>query len=402
MKKILYLSLTGMAEPLGQSQVLEYLVDLAKQNEITLFSFERVQDWDKLSELSLRMKANKIHWIYHRYSNRFGLFSTIWMLFTAMIRLLGLICIRRPKIIHARSLLPALLGWPLAKIGHAKLIFDIRGFAIDEKVDSGRLKKNSSLYKILRGLEKFLYRRCDHIVTLTYAAKKILCQELALNENKITVIPTCANKDLFYPLTTQERQKIRKELGFIKTQKILIHTGTVSGWYDFGKEVALFAQLYKQDESFHFIVLNRREHSFIHNTFLRHCVPDKAYTVASAPLHEVVRWLNSADAALFFIKPSYSKQASAPTKFAELVACHIPTITNSDVGDMNFYIESYPVGISVKLNDLSKDLRQYAEKVEHLLAQPIDVKKYDQLFAEHFDKTLAVKYYNIIYSSLSA
>ena len=77
-------------------------------------------------------------------------------------------------IIHARSMIPATMGLILKKIHGVKLLFDIRGFAIDEKVDSGRLQKSSLLYGILKKLDNYLYKASDHIVTLTYAGKKIL------------------------------------------------------------------------------------------------------------------------------------------------------------------------------------------------------------------------------------
>lgn len=400
MSRILYLSITGMAEPLGQSQALEYLEGLTQKNQITLFSFERSHDYAEFPSLQKRMEHRHIHWYPHKYSNQFGLLSTLWMLFTAFFHLLVIAYRFRPEIIHVRSFLPGLLGWAVAKLCGAKFLFDIRGFAVDEKVDSGRLKKKSLLYKVLCHLEGFLYQHCDHLVTLTHVSKNILCQEFSLPATKITVIPTCANKALFYPLPEVKRQQLREELGFSTIDKILIHTGTVSGWYDFDKEVALFSALYQKNQNFRFVVLNRGEHDKVRAIFSHHGVSEDVYRLFSAPLHEVAKWLNIANAALFFIKPSYAKQASAPTKFAENVACHLPSISNSGVGDMGYYMKHYAVGITINLHEFSQKCSEYVQEVCELLTAPVKKEDYDTLFNQYFDKILAVERYQAIYDVL--
>ena len=52
------------------------------------------------------------------------------------------------NIIHARSFIPTTICLIIKKFTKAKLLFDIRGFAIDEKIDSGRLNTSSFLFNI--------------------------------------------------------------------------------------------------------------------------------------------------------------------------------------------------------------------------------------------------------------
>ena len=49
---------------------------------------------------------------------------------------------------------------------------------------------------------------------------------------------------------------------------------------------------------------------------------------------EVGKWVSACDAALFFIRSCYSKQASCPTKFGECLACGVPVVANGGVGDV--------------------------------------------------------------------
>jgi hypothetical protein len=112
------------------------------------------------------------------------------------------------------------------------------------------------------------------------------------------------------------------------------------------------------------------------------------------------KYLNIANASLFFIKPSFSKQASAPTKFAENVACNLPSITNSDVGDMELYMNSYDVGYIIELNKLDNSISKIAKNIIQFIDENRDINEYNQLFDKYFDKNIAIKKYNEIYTLL--
>jgi len=401
MANILYISLTGMTEPLGRSQVLEYLVDLSQDNTIYLISFEREHDLDKVDEIKALLDSYNIEWHYMVYSNKYGVASTVGQMFSAVRLGSKLIKTHTIDIIHARSMIPATMGLILKKWYGVKLLFDIRGFAIDEKVDSGRLKKDTFLYKILKKLDNYLYKASDHIVTLTHVAKEILEKTLDIEKKKITVIPTCANKKIFIPIHKDETKRFKESLGYAEHEKIILHTGTVSLWYDFEKELILVREMMEQDESLHFLVLNKNEKEFIEQMFLRYQMPKNRVKVSSSSFDEVYKYLNMADASLFFIKPSFSKQASAPTKFAENVACHLPSITNGNVGDMGYYLRKYPVGMLVEIKTLDTTLKKTASKLlSNIHSNNFKPEAFDRLFSEHFDKDMAVKKYGEIYNKL--
>jgi len=391
-----------MTEPLGRSQVLEYLIDLSHNTNVTLVSFERSKDLSSIEEINTIVKKHGIQWHYLPYSNKFGLISSLFQIMRSV--LLGSKVIKSEKIqiIHARSMIPAVIGIILKKLYKVKLLFDIRGFAIDEKVDSGRLKKNTPLYRMLKYIDNHLYKHSDHVVTLTLVAKEILQKKLNITENKITVIPTCVNKNIFKPLAIDEIYTLKKKLNYHpENDKVIIHTGTVSGWYDFEKEMILVREMMNHDDNLHFIILNKNEHDYINDYLVNFRFPKNRVKVLSTSFNKVHKYLNIADASLFFIKSSYSKQASAPTKFAENVACYLPSITNENVGDMGYYINQYDVGTAIYLDTFNKNITSTAldllKNIDHI---KLNKKEYDKLIIEHFDKEIAVKKYSDIYDTL--
>ena len=391
-----------MTEPLGRSQVLEYLIDLSRENKIFLISFEREHDFDSIDEIKGLIKDHNIEWDYMIYSNKYRSLSTGLQIISGIRLGAKIIKAKQIDVIHTRSMIPAMMGAFLKKLYGPKLLFDIRGFATDEKVDRNRIKKESLLYNILQKIEINLYSFSDHIVSLTHAAKEIIASRYSIDEKKITVIPTCANGKIFRMISDEEKSTFKKELGFSETDKIIIHTGTVSGWYLFEDEVKMVKSLIDRDPTVKFLLLNKGEHDFIKKHLQEKGFSENSYLITSAVFQDVYKYLNISDAAIYFIKPVFSKQASAPTKFAEMVACQLPSITNTGVGDMEYYLNQYNVGILVDLNESNKE-KTVDEIIELLYSSPSkkEQQSYKELFSNHFDKIMAVEKYNEIYKKLN-
>jgi glycosyltransferase involved in cell wall biosynthesis len=81
------------------------------------------------------------------------------------------------------------------------------------------------------------------------------------------------------------------------------------------------------------------------------------YTVVASPPQEVASYLSASDAGLAFIKPCFSKLASSPTKNAEYLACGLPIVINSDVGDSDALVTVEKVGRLVESFDQESYLK---------------------------------------------
>ena len=84
----------------------------------------------------------------------------------------------------------------------------------------------------------------------------------------------------------------------------------------------------------HLLIVNRGQHSFIRERLAVASVPEMNVELTTASHDEVPEYMARMDAGIFFIKPVFSKQASAPTKLAEFLGCGIPCLGNAGVGDM--------------------------------------------------------------------
>ena len=128
-------------------------------------------------------------------------------------------------------------------------------------------------------------------------------------------------------------------------------------------------------------------------------IVNNSYKITSSTFENVHKYLNIADASIFFIPPTYSKQASTPTKFAENLLCHLPSITNIGVGDMEYYMNNYDVGFIFDLNDIDSNINFVISNIMSILLK-CETYKFDVIFNKYFDKEKAVKSYDTIYAKL--
>lgn len=106
-----------------------------------------------------------------------------------------------PRIIIGSSvdLLTVLTAYFLAKKHHAKFIMEIRDLWPQSLIDIGALSPTSLTAKLLRILEKFLYRQADRIIILSPLTREYLTA-LNIPDDRICLIPNGVDLGR-YPLT---------------------------------------------------------------------------------------------------------------------------------------------------------------------------------------------------------
>ena len=394
MAKVLYITYDGILEPLGQSQVLNYLEKLSKDHEITLMSFEKKQDTKNINYLNKtesRCRKSGIIWvslIYHK-----SLFGTFYDIIKGIYKGLILKIRNKTEIVHARSYLPALISLVLKKTLGSKFIFDMRGLWADEKADSGTWKREGTLYKITKRLETIFLREADKIVSLTEAAVKEIKTFPALDPNRLEfeVIRTCTNLSLFKP-------SIRLSNSEKKPSFTLGYVGSISLWYLFDEVLQFFKILQERVPNSVLHITNRNEHKEIRNFLENYSFTNESIILESVQHHKVAHSMSSMDAGIFFIQTFYSKIASCPTKLGEFLALGLPCVTNSGVGDMTSIIEEKKTGVI--LSNFSKD--SLSKGVDNLLTLKEDdelSKRCIESSEKYFSLDNGAKQYNKIYSS---
>ena len=169
-----------MTDPLGQSQVLPYLVKLSQYGyQFTLLTFEKKNRYRKEGKLIKEIcTSSGINWQPLVFTKNPPILSKIYDRWQ-MKRKAGQLHSRyRFDMIHCRSYIAAEMGLALKKQTGVKFLFDMRGFWADEKVDAGQWNQSSlffrKVYRHYKQKEKEFLLRADAIVSLTQAAKEEL------------------------------------------------------------------------------------------------------------------------------------------------------------------------------------------------------------------------------------
>ncbi|GAB3770559.1 glycosyltransferase family 4 protein [Ramlibacter monticola] len=339
-ERVLYVSYDGMLEPLGQSQVLAYLKQLSASRTMHLISYEKRADWAdavRRQGTQRELAACGVHWHPLRYHKSPSTLATAWdiMIGTG----LGLFLVMRHRlfIVHARSYVAAVIALVLKLVTGARFIFDMRGLWADERVDGGLWRREARIFRVAKWFERQFLSHADHVVSLTHAGEQELRRfpYLARRSPAITVIPTCADLDRFRPLPSIPREFA---LGYV---------GSAGTWYDFDAAVACFAAMRAADPTARFLIVNRGEHDYIRDRLAAAGLPLSCVELRSASHEDMPSQMSRIRAGVFFVKPVYSKQASAPTKLGELLGCGIPCLSNQGVGDMARILEEDRVGVAV-------------------------------------------------------
>jgi glycosyltransferase involved in cell wall biosynthesis len=109
--------------------------------------------------------------------------------------------IKKPDVIIGSSvhLLAVLSAYYLSKCYKAKFIMEVRDLWPQTLIDFKKFKKNHPIVKILKSLEKFLYKKAQKIVVLLPLASKYITN-LGINKNKVIWIPNGVNLNKFKEL----------------------------------------------------------------------------------------------------------------------------------------------------------------------------------------------------------
>ena len=396
-KNILYLTYDGLKDPLGQSQILPYLNKLSKKGfNISIISFEK-KDADNAIHLS-----KEINWHPLKYHKKPPVLSTIFdliMLYRYCIKILNQ---KRIDIVHCRSYVPALIGLKIKRKLGVKLVFDIRGFWIEERVEGGIWNLRNPIFHLIyyyfKRKEKQLFNMSDHIVSLTVNAKNQIVsqykrfQDKDISDNDITVIPTCVDVQLFDPknINTNRLADLRISLNLDKKDLVLLYHGSLGTWYLFKEMIEFYEDARKTIPNLKFLILTREidfvnkylsgsGYSLINTGTYTFCseisslyrysdgrhnskISESQIILSQSKYILIPYYIFLSSASILFYRPGYSRKATFATKLGEILAMGKPIITNSGWGDIDRIITNGKEGWVLKTLYKGK----YSEPIEFL------------------------------------
>ena len=397
-RRVLYLSHDGALDPLGQSQIVPYLLRLSGPDvRMTLLTFEKpraLADRQAVTQLSATLAAARIDWVrlpYHRWPP---------LLATAMDMLRGfwhawrIVRRRDVRLIHARSYVPAVLAIVLKRLTGVRVVFDMRELWVDGRVDGGAWKRGGLLHRLGKRCERWCLRQADAIVSLTEAGKGIVEQLPYWNGRRpmIEVIPTCVDVERF----GNHREDAEPPPEFLRGRRVIVYAGSVGSWYRMDAVADCYRAAADRWPNALLLILTPQP-ELACAVCRRQGLADTQYAVRTVAYGDMPRYLRWAEVSLYFIAPSYAKRSSCPTKLGESLAAGLPVLTNRGIGDTDAVIGPHRVGVLVEA--FTPDAYRLAwDDMEALLAEGRVLRERCRRVArERFDLGWGAARYRTIY-----
>jgi len=389
LKTILYLSYTGMTDPLGQSQVLSYIKELSKSklNKFVIISFEKPGPFKQLKPIIEQICVeNGIEWYPLFYTSKPPVLSTFFNVKKMKRLAVDLHQQYHFSLVHCRSYIPALVGQYLKRSFNIPFLFDMRGFWADERVDGGLWKLSNPIYKIIykyfKKKEVEFLQEADHVISLTNTAKKEIIS-WGTPTAPVTVIPCCVDFKLFSPeqITVELQEKAYGDIQIPVGAPVITYLGSLGTWYMLNEMMQL-ANMYrsKYPDAYFMILTGEPE------THVRKVAEEAGFNlnylrVRKVQRKEVAVYLSLSTLSVFFYLPTYSKKATSPVKQGELMAMGIPVVCNDLIGDSTEIVQKYNAGIVI-------------DKFDHITLEAA----IEEIDKSNFSKELIIKGANEVFS----
>ena len=362
--RVLYLSYTGLLEPLGQSQVFAYLRLLSRDHRITLITFEKPADFADAEAMSAQQEACDrlgIRWLPKRYHHRPRLLATAWDLTIYIATALFEAAYGRADVIHCRSYVSSSVGLLVHWLLRKPFIFDMRALWPEEMLAAGQVKPNSPLFRLIQFVEKLCLTQAAAVVSLTEAAVEHLRAVYGpdVAATRFCVIPTCVDLDRFAPSGAAKPEVLT--LGSLGS--------VLSGWFKFDWLTAFFEAARAIEPDTRLTIITREDRDQAIKKAVDGGVEAERLSVYGVPPAQVPQAIATLSAVPMFYETGLASLGRSPTRLGEVLACGTPAVVNAGVGDVDAILRDHRVG--VVMDDASPEaMRAGAAALLELLADP--------------------------------
>jgi glycosyltransferase involved in cell wall biosynthesis len=145
---------------------------------------------------------------------------------------LGVMAKLKPDLIHAHLHEGALIGSVLSNLWRVPLIFDFQGSLTGEMIDHKWIQPESPFYRTLYWLEKQIDRCPQAILTSSFNATALLCNEFGRPPDQVYTIPDSVDTDTFRPgtLTQQQRADLRARYNIPADAQVVVYLGILQDY----------------------------------------------------------------------------------------------------------------------------------------------------------------------------
>jgi len=263
-------------------------------------------------------------------------------------------------LVHAHDVLSLLA----ARSRPQKKILTLHGYFARESIEFEHMKdrERARLYEELLQFEKESLNYADYVITVDSRLKEYLVSEFRYPENQITVIHNAVDTDRFQPVSGNEQNKLKRDLGYSeKDFLILVPRRLVQ---KNGVIYAVKAMEYLKEENFRLVIAGDGPEK---ENIVGEAQKDHRMRLVGSIQHQNIdAYYKAADIVLIPSITSHDVQEASSLAMLEGMACG-KTVICSDIGGMKEIVRNMENGILVK----EKDPKSIAGAIQTTIQDPV-------------------------------
>ena len=165
---------------------------------------------------------------------------------------------RRIDVVHAHLHEGVLVGWPLARLHRAHLVFDYQGSLTREMVDHQFVKDRSPALSIIGGLERLANRLADKILTSSENARIALIENFGVAPTRVVAVTDGVDIEQFRPREPKDEDqlvRLRRRLGIPMDRLIIGYLGLLAEYQGTGDLIRAAREVVSRTPAAHFLVM---------------------------------------------------------------------------------------------------------------------------------------------------
>ncbi len=247
-----------------------------------------------------------------------------------------------------------LAGLIVATVRRRPFVLEVRDLWPQILAEAGTLDEKSRVYRVLKSLERLLYRRADRIVVLAEGSGKAIQRE-GIDPSKIVFVPNGADPSDFD--VAEDRATLRRRFGF--DHFTVVYTGAHGPAN--GLELALeAARTIATDDVVVALVGDGVSKADLVADAERLGLTNVRF-IDPIPKSEIPSLLHAADAGLHCLADvELFKTGVSPNKLYDYMAAGLPVITNTG-GDIAAMVDRAGSGVAVPSTGIADGIRRIVD-----------------------------------------
>lgn len=218
-------------------------------------------------------------------------------------------------------------AWLIARLRRVPFVYDVQDIWPESAVLSGLLSDNWMVRLMVR-LERFIYRRADHILVVTEGARRNLIAK-GVVPDKVTVLPHWVDEKLFSQTDDSARETIRRQYGW-EDQFVVLFAGNLGLVQGLDTAILAMKALPPEEKVRLVLIGDGADRQRLQALVDTHRLQDRVQFIERQPMDKMPGFMAAADALLVHLKRSQLSHYVIPSKTMAYLAAGRPILMAMD------------------------------------------------------------------------